>query len=178
VVTRRGSIAFPFPGALGILKMARQQHSSPPKLRVFLVDDEPVVRRGLRLLLSLQDNLTICGEAASENEAFEGISKLRPHLAVVDLSFEEGDGLSLIKRLRQLCPTLKIMVFSMHDQVDFATAAFAAGAHGYVVKEEGSEKVVEAIQVIMSGGCYLSERIAAKAPGLVQRAGVRGRPQP
>ena len=57
----------------------------------------------------------------------------------------------------------------MHDQVDFATAAFAAGAHAYVVKDEGTEKVVKAIQVILDGGCYLSERIAAKAPGLVPR---------
>ena len=157
--------------------MARQQHSSPLKLWVFLVDDEPVVRRGLRLLLSLEENLMVCGEATSENEAFEGISKLRPHLAVVDMSLEGGDGLALIKRLHQLCPTLKILVFSMHDHVDIATAAFIAGAQGYVVKEEGAEKVVKAIRVIMGGGCYLSQHIAAKAPDLLARTARRGRAQ-
>jgi DNA-binding NarL/FixJ family response regulator len=155
--------------------MARHQPSAEAKTRVFLVDDEPVVRRGLRLLLDMEANLAVCGEAENEQGAFDGIAELRPHLAVVDLSFEGGDGLSLIKRLHQLCPALKLLVFSMHDHVDIATAAFIAGAHGYVVKEEGTEKVVEAIQVILGGGCYLSERIAAKAPDLVPRLGIHGR---
>jgi DNA-binding NarL/FixJ family response regulator len=157
--------------------MAREQPGEAPKIRVFLVDDEPVVRRGLRLLMELEANLTVCGEAASEAAALEGIAKLRPHLAVVDMSLEEGDGLSLIKQLRMLCPALKILVFSMHDQVDIANAAFIAGAHGYVVKEEGTEKVVEAIQTIMGGGYYLSERIVAKAPDLLPRLRRPGRPR-
>jgi DNA-binding NarL/FixJ family response regulator len=155
--------------------MAREQPGVAPKIRVFLVDDEPVVRRGLRLLLELEENLAVCGEAASEALALEGIAKLRPHLAVVDMSLEGGDGLSLIKQLHKLCPALKILVFSMHDQVDIATAAFIAGAHGYVVKDEGTEKVLEAIQVIMEGGCYLSERIAAKDPNLLPRLRHPGR---
>ena len=142
------------------------------------MDDEPVVCRGLRLLLELKADLTVCGEAASEAAALEEITKLRPHLAVVDLSLEGGDGLSLIKQLRRVCPAVKILVFSMHDQADIATAAFIAGAHGYVVKEEGTEKVVEAIQVIMEGGCYLSEQIAAKVPGLAPRTGPRRRARP
>jgi len=141
-------------------------------IRVFLVDDEPVVRRGLRLLLELEADLRVCGEAASEAAAMEGISKLRPHLAVVDLSLEAGDGLSLIKRLREYSPALKILVFSMHDQAETATAAFTAGAQGYIVKDEGTEKVVEAIRAIMGGGCYLSERISSKAPNLLPRLGL------
>jgi DNA-binding NarL/FixJ family response regulator len=155
--------------------MARQHPSAASKTRVFLADDEPVVRRGLRLLLELEADLAVCGEAESEEEAIAGVAKLRPHLAVVDLSLAGGDGLSLIRRLHQLCATLKILVFSMHDHADIATAAFIAGAHGYVVKEEGAEKVVEAIQVILGGGCYLSDQIAVKAPDLVPRLGLHGR---
>ena len=131
---------------------------------MFLADDEPAVRRGLRFLLNLEANLMVCGEAESEHGALEGILKLRPDLAVVDLSFKEGDGLALIKRLHHLCPALRILVFSMHDQLDFAIAAFAAGAHGYVIKEEGAERVVQAIQAVMAGGYYLSQPVAAKAP--------------
>ena len=157
--------------------MACKQPGTAPRIKVFLVDDEPVVCRGLHLLLSLEANLGICGEADSEQRALEEIQKLRPHVAVVDLSLKEGDGLALIKQLRQRCPALKILVFSMHDQVDFATAAFAAGAHGYVLKEEGTEKVVEAIQAIQHGGGYLSEQIAAKAPSLMSRAGRRSTTQ-
>jgi DNA-binding NarL/FixJ family response regulator len=157
--------------------MARQQPNASPKIRVFLADDELAVLRGLRLLLELEGNLTICGEAASEAAALQGIMKLRPHVAVVDLSFKTGDGLRLIKQLHRSCPTLKILVFSMHDQVDFATAALAAGAHGYVVKEEGTERVVEAIRVILDGGCYLSRQIATKAPDLLPRLALPAPPR-
>ena len=153
--------------------MARQLHKPRRKIRLFLVDDEPLVLRGLRFLLSVEPGMEVCGEAETELEALEGILARRPDLAVVDLSLKEGDGLALIKRLKKLCPALKILVFSMHDQVHFAAIAFAAGARGYVVKEEGTERVLDGIQVIMDGGYYLSERIAAKAPGHRVPAGPR-----
>jgi DNA-binding NarL/FixJ family response regulator len=155
--------------------MARQRDSAGPTTRLFLVDDEPVVRRGLWMLFSLQPDLEVCGEAGTEHEALKGILVLRPDLAVVDLSLKEGDGLALIKQLRQRCPALKILVFSMHEQVHFATAAFAAGAQGYVLKEEGAERALEAVHILLDGGYYLSEAIAAKAPGLVPRTGPRSR---
>jgi DNA-binding NarL/FixJ family response regulator len=155
--------------------MARELNTTPPRTRLFLVDDEPGVRRGLRSLCGLETNLEVCGEAATEREALEGILALRPHLVIVDLSLKKGDGLGLIKQLHEHCPALKILVFSMHDQAHFATAAFAAGAHGYVVKEDGAERVLEAIQVVMQGGQYLSKQIAAKAPSLALRTRPHGR---
>jgi len=121
----------------------------------------------------VKPGLAVCGEAESEHDALEGILALRPDLAVVDLTLKLGDGLALIKQLHQLCPTLKILVFSMHQEAHCATAAFAAGAHGYVSKEEGTERVLEAIQAVMAGECYLSERMAAKMPGLVPGSGPR-----
>jgi DNA-binding NarL/FixJ family response regulator len=154
--------------------MARQQDNPDPLTRLFLVDDEPVVLRGLRMLFGQQPRLQVCGEAETEDEALEGILALRPDLAVVDLSLKEGDGLALIKQLHLLCPALKILVFSMHEQAHFVVTAFAAGAHGYVLKEEGTERVLEAIQVLMQGRCYLSEQLAARAPGLVPRTRPQG----
>jgi len=153
--------------------MARLQNNPPPPIRLFLVDDEPMVRRGLRLLLELNPGLEVCGEAAGEHEAQEGILTMRPDLAIVDLSLKEGDGLALISQLHTIWPELKIVVFSMHNQAHFASSAFAAGAHGYVLKEEGTERVLQAVQVVMRGRRYLSEPIAAKAPGLVARIGPR-----
>lgn len=147
--------------------MARLQDDPPPQVRLFLVDDEPIVRKGLRLLFGGEPGLAVCGEAANEHDALERILALQPDLAVVDLGLGLGDGLALITQLHQRCPALKILVFSMHDQAHFITTAFAAGAHGYVVKEEGTERLLEAIQVLMDGGSYLSEQIAAKAPGIV-----------
>jgi DNA-binding NarL/FixJ family response regulator len=158
--------------------MARLQDNPPPQIRLFLVDDEPVVRRGLQLLFGGDPSLTVCGEAENEHDALEGILALRPDLAVVDLSLKLGDGLALITQLHQLRPALKILVFSMHEQVHFATAAFAAGAHGYVTKGEGTEKALEAIRLIMRGDYYLSEQIAAKAPNLLPKTGPRGTVRP
>ena len=145
------------------------------KIRLFLVDDEPIVRKGMRLLFSGEPNLTVCGEAETEHEALEGILAQQPDLAIVDLSLKLGDGLALIKELRRSSPALRILVFSMHDQVHFAAAAFAAGAHGYVVKEEGTERLLEAIRALITGGRYLCQTLAAKAPSPVPRAATRGR---
>jgi DNA-binding NarL/FixJ family response regulator len=156
------------------MTMARRQPEPEPITRIFLVDDEPVVRRGLEMLLGAQADLEVCGEAATEHEALEGILLRQPDLAIVDLSLKQGSGLALIKQLRQCCPALKMLVFSMHNQVHYAASAFELGAHGYVLKEEGAERVLDAIQSVMRGERYLSEQIAAKAPGLASRTGPRG----
>jgi DNA-binding NarL/FixJ family response regulator len=155
--------------------MARLHDTPPPQIRLFLVDDEPIVRKGLQLLLGVQPGLAVCGEAENEHDALEGILALQPDLAVVDLSLKLGDGVALIAQLRHRCPALKILVFSMHQAAHFAAAAFAAGAHGYVTKDEGTERVLEAIQVVMDGQHYLSEQMAAKVPGLVPRTKPRSR---
>jgi DNA-binding NarL/FixJ family response regulator len=147
--------------------MAREHSRVASRKRVFLVDDEAVVRRGLKLLCNLQPHLEVCGEAANAQEALHGIVSLNPDLAVVDLNLEGTDGLTLIQELRRLCPPLKILVFTMYDQAHFAAAAFAAGAQGYVTKEEGADKALEAIEWVLNGGYYLSERMAEKAPGLL-----------
>jgi DNA-binding NarL/FixJ family response regulator len=154
--------------------MARLQDTPPPQIRLFLVDDEPIVRKALQFLLGGQPGLAVCGEAENEHDALEGILALHPDLAIVDLSLKQGDGIALIAQLQHLCPALKILVFSMHQEMHFAEAAFAAGAHGYVIKDEGTERVLEAIQVVMDGQQYLSEQMAAKMPGLVPRPGPRG----
>ena len=160
------------------LAMAGHQHRPGPRTRVFLVDDEAIVRRGLRLLLGSKPDLEVCGEAATEHEALEGILARRPDLAIVDLSLKEGDGLALITQLHRLCPGLRILVFSMHAQVHYASVAFAAGAHGYVIKEEGTEKVLKAIHTLMDGGCYLSAEMAAQAPSLKARIKPRAQQPP
>jgi DNA-binding NarL/FixJ family response regulator len=158
--------------------MARQQHKRGPKLRLFVVDDEPAVCKGLKALFSLEPGLEVCGEAAGAHEALKRIVALIPDVAIVDLTLKEGDGLGLIRQLHQRCPALKVLVFSMHDQVHFAASAFAAGAQGYVLKEEGTERVIEAIQVIMDGGYYLSQQLATKAPDLATSSGHHRRVRP
>jgi DNA-binding NarL/FixJ family response regulator len=153
--------------------MARQQNNPARKTRLFVADDEPMIRKGLQILFSGEPSLTVCGEAANESDALEGILALKPDLAVVDLSLKQGDGLALITQLHERCPALKILVFSMHNQAHFVTAALAAGAHSYVVKEEGTERLLEAIQLTRAGESYLSKQATAKAPGHVPPAKPR-----
>jgi DNA-binding NarL/FixJ family response regulator len=145
---------------------ARHQHEATAMTRLFLVDDEPGVQRALRLLISTQPALEVCGQAGTERDAVEGILASRPDVAVVDLTLKEGNGLALIEQVHQRCPAVKLLVFSAHDRALLAAHAFAVGAHGYLLKEEGTEHLLEAIQTVMRGERYLSTLLAAKAPGL------------
>lgn len=137
---------------------------TPPtqKIRVFLVDDHPIVRRGFQLLLSLEPDLAVCGEADSAPVALQKMLELKPDLAVVDLSLKSGGGLELIKQLRAQGLKLKVLVFTMRDEAIYAERALRAGADGYITKEEGTEKAIEAIRLLMAGKRYLSEKLAEK----------------
>jgi len=132
------------------------------KVRVFIVDDHPIVRRGLQLLLGMEPDLKVCGEADSAPAALQKILALKPDVAVVDLGLKGGSGLELIKQLRAQDLKLKLLVFSMRDEGIYAERALRAGADGYITKEEGTEKAIEAIRVLMRGKRYLSASVAEK----------------
>jgi DNA-binding NarL/FixJ family response regulator len=133
-----------------------------PKIRVFLAEDHPIVRRGFQMLIGLERDLVVCGEAESGPVALEKILALKPDLAVVDLALGTSSGLELIKQLHNQCPKLKVLVFTMRAEVSYVERALRAGAHGYLTKEEGTEKALEAIRALLQGKTYLSERIAAR----------------
>ena len=130
--------------------------------RLYLVDDEPLVRRGLTQLINLQADLLVCGDTADPSRALMQIQELQPDVAIVDLRLEHGNGLELIRQLHDQCPNVKVLVFTMHDEVLYAERALRAGAHGYVTKEDGSDRAIEAIQALLDGKPYLSRDIAAK----------------
>ena len=135
--------------------------SSAP-VRVFLVDDHPIVRRGFQLLIALEPDMTVAGEADTGPAALEAITALKPDIAIVDLSLKSSSGLDLIKQLRVRLPRLKMLVFTMRDEGLYAERSLRAGANGYITKEEGTEKAIEAIRLLMQGKNYVSERMAAK----------------
>jgi len=132
------------------------------KFRVFLVDDHPIVRRGFQLLLSLEPDLMVCGEADNGPAALQKILALKPDVAIVDLSLKGSNGLELIKQLRSQSLKLKLLVFSMRDEGIYAERALRAGADGYITKEEGTEKAIQAIRLLMQGKRYLSDKVAEK----------------
>ncbi len=139
------------------------------KARIFLVDDEPAVLRGLRALISQDSSLEVCGACQSAPEALAQISALKPDLAVVDLSLREGDGLELTSQLRQTCPALKIVVFSMHSQARYVHAAAAKGAQGYVFKDKGMDDLIPAIHKLLLGNTYFPDPPPPASPNPAKR---------
>lgn len=128
--------------------------------RVLIVDDHPIVRRGLAELISDEPDLEICGEAADSTEALRLIDSARPDLIVIDISLQNGNGIELIKQIKARDQGIKMLVSSMHDESLFAERALRAGALGYVNKAEAAENIVEAIRVVLSGKVYVSSRLA------------------
>jgi DNA-binding NarL/FixJ family response regulator len=129
--------------------------------RILIVDDHSVVRHGLALLLSRNQDLSVCGEAGTYEEALEQAERLRPDVAIIDITLKERSGLDLVRDLRRRMPELRCLVLSMHEETEFAEKALRAGARGYVMKEEADTAIVEAIRKVMRDEIYLSERASA-----------------
>jgi DNA-binding NarL/FixJ family response regulator len=128
--------------------------------RILIVDDHPVVREGLGLRISRQPDLEVCGEAADVAEALQLIGATNPDVAIVDISLKTGNGIDLIKRIRARNESVRILVWSMHNERFYAERALRAGAMGYINKEHATEKIIDALRQILNGKIYLSEPMA------------------
>jgi len=133
----------------------------PKKFRVLLVDDHPIVRQGLALLIDREPDLCVCGEAEGSHTAFHAITTLRPDIVVLDISLSGPDGLDVLKELRLTNSSLPVLILSMHDESIYAERAMRAGANGYIMKQEATEKVLVAIRRILQGDVYLSDRLTS-----------------
>jgi DNA-binding NarL/FixJ family response regulator len=129
------------------------------KCRVLLVDDHPIVRQGLALLIDREGDLSVCGEADGAHSAFHAIETLRPDVVVLDISLSGPDGLDVLKEIRMKTASLPVLILSMHDESIYAERAMRAGANGYIMKQEATEKVLVAIRRILQGEVYLSDRL-------------------
>jgi DNA-binding NarL/FixJ family response regulator len=127
---------------------------------VFVVDDHPIVRQGLALLINQEADLAVCGEAEEMHSALAAIQSARPDILIVDISLNGPDGLELLKNIRIMSPRLPVLILSMHDESIYAERALRAGANGYIMKQEATEKVLVALRRILSGEIYVSDRIA------------------
>jgi DNA-binding NarL/FixJ family response regulator len=132
------------------------------KGRVFIIDDHPIVREGLTLLINRQPDLIVCGEAEEAETALDAIARLHPDILIVDISLNGPDGLDLIKTIRAKAASPPVLVLSMHDELIYAERALRAGASGYIMKQEGTERVVIALRRILKGDVYLSDRAASR----------------
>ncbi len=130
------------------------------KKMVFVVDDHPIVRQGLTLLINQEPDLGVCGEAEEMHTALRAIQAGRPDILIVDISLNGPDGLELLKNIRLTSPRLPVLILSMHDESIYAERALRAGANGYIMKQEATDRVLVALRRILSGEIYVSDRIA------------------
>src|SRR6202167_127717 len=132
------------------------------KKTVFVVDDHPLLRQGLALLINREPDLAVSGEAEEAQAALKAIAAKQPDILIADISLNGPDGLDLLKNLRMLYPNLPVLVLSMHDESIYAERALRARANGYIMKQEATEKVLVAVRRILDGEIYLSTRMANK----------------
>lgn len=133
---------------------------APGRRKVLIVDDHPIVRQGLRLMIDEEPDLKVCGEAQSEREARIAIRDLEPDVVIVDISLAQGDGLELVRDVHAHHPALPMLVLSMHDELIYAERLLAAGASGYIMKQAASDQLLVALRRVLAGERYVSESLA------------------
>jgi DNA-binding NarL/FixJ family response regulator len=136
----------------------------PPQTRkrVLIVDDHPMMREGLAQLIDHEPDLCVCGQADRASQALDAIAADVPDLVLVDISLPDRSGLELIKDLHTLHPELPLLVVSMHDESLYAERVLRAGGRGYLMKQEGGQKLMQAIRQVLSGQIYVSDKMSAK----------------
>jgi DNA-binding NarL/FixJ family response regulator len=132
------------------------------KAKVLIVDDHPIVRQGLSELINHEKDLVVCAQAEDATEAMIAIKSVKPDMAVVDISLKEKNGVELIKDIKAQYPNLPILVLSMHDESLYAERALRAGARGYIMKHEATDKVVTGIRAVLDGQVFVSDKMAAR----------------
>jgi DNA-binding NarL/FixJ family response regulator len=136
--------------------------TSSKATRVMIVDDHPMTRDGLVHLINREPDLEVAWEAENAAQALEIAAAEQPDLALVDITLPDKGGIDLIKDLKALRPEMKVLVISMHDESLYAERALRAGARGYITKQEGGAKLMQAIRQVLGGQIYVSERTSAR----------------
>jgi DNA-binding NarL/FixJ family response regulator len=130
--------------------------------RVVIVDDHPLLRKGVGQLINNEKDLMVVGEAEDAAKALTAIETARPDVALIDISLGGASGIELLKNIKARFPKLQVLVLSMHDESVYAHRALRAGASGYIMKQEATEKVLTALRKVLRGEVYLSERLGAR----------------
>ena len=123
-------------------------------LRILVVDDHAILRRGLSLMIAREPDLELAGEAGTIAEALTVAAQTAPDVVILDIRLPDGSGIAAIAPLRELAPAPRIVVLSMYDDFDHVRRAFAEGADGYVVKSSTQDTLLEAIRRVAAGGTY------------------------
>src|SRR6185436_5449634 len=146
--------------------------------RILLVDDHPMMRIGVTTLINAEPDLLVVGQADTAEQALALIPECKPDLIATDMTMPGRGGLEFIKDVKALYPNLPILVVSMHDEMLHAERVLRAGARGYLMKEAGGEKMLEAIRKVLDGQLYVSEKMSARILENVSGRKPRGSTSP
>ncbi|MCX8005293.1 MAG: response regulator transcription factor [Burkholderiaceae bacterium] len=130
-----------------------------PRARILIVDDHPIVRHGIAQLLNAQPDMQVAAEAQDADSALQRLSAEAFDLLIVDISLPGLSGLDLIRRVKERAAGVPILVLSMHDESVYADRALAAGARGFLMKHEATDRLVDAVRKLLAGGIYLSRAL-------------------
>jgi DNA-binding NarL/FixJ family response regulator len=128
-------------------------------ITVFLADDHKIVRDGLRLMLDMQPDITIAGEAADGRETVHLVGQICPDVVIVDVAMPELSGIDAARQIGKVCPTAQVIILSMHSSSEHVFHALQAGARGYLLKESAGSEVIDAVRAVYAGRRYLSQKI-------------------
>jgi DNA-binding NarL/FixJ family response regulator len=130
--------------------------------RVLIVDDHPMMRQGLAQLIDNEPDLKVCAEGDTGAQGLDIVVAQKLDLVLLDISLPDKNGLELIKDIRAIKPELPILIVSMHDEALYAERVLRAGARGYIMKQEGGIKLLQAIRQVLTGQIYVSDKMSAR----------------
>jgi DNA-binding NarL/FixJ family response regulator len=130
------------------------------KKSVLVVDDHPLVREGLKVIIGRSSKFEVVGEAGAASEGFRMVEELKPELVLLDISLPDESGIELTRRIKRALPEARILIVSMHSKIDYITEAFKAGATGYMVKESAAERLLAAMESVATGEHYLDSPVS------------------
>ena len=142
--------------------MKPMKKAAQAQTRILIVDDHPMMREGLAQLIAHQPDMMVCGEAGEAGEALEKVRLLKPNLVLADITLPGRNGLELIKDIQAMDAAVLVLVISMHDESFYAERVLRAGGRGYVMKQEGGKKIMEAIRQVSAGQIFVSDKMSAR----------------
>ncbi len=130
------------------------------KLRIFLADDHVVVREGLKTLINAQPDMSVIGEAGDGQDAWQQARECQPDVVIMDITMPNVNGVQATERLKRVCPAVKVLALSVHEDTSYLRQLLAAGATGYVLKHVAADVLIQAIRTVAVGGVYLDPALA------------------
>jgi DNA-binding NarL/FixJ family response regulator len=157
-----------------MMKTVKNEQAAKARKRILVLDDHPITRYGLTQLINHERDLLVCGEAATAQDALAIIKSVQPDLVLADLALPGRSGLEFVKDMQAQHPRVPVLVMSMHDESIYAERVLRAGGRGYIMKNEGGERLLEAIRRVFKGQVYVSQNVSAALLDVLTRHGAHG----